>query len=469
MGQDITTGEFTPEDFVRFRQRLDAEMQLLRRWFAEEKFCNDELECGLELEAWLIGSDGFPVPDNSLFLATLDRKWVVPELSKFNFEVNVSPQYISGTGLPDMKSELGATWNRCRSVAEKLEHRILSIGILPTVTDSMLCIDNMSQIPRYSALNEQVLKLRGGQPVVLSIAGRDQLRTEHHDLMLESAATSIQVHLKVPPQKSVRYYNASIIASAFTVAVAANSPLLFGKRLWDDTRITVFEQAVDTLGPKRRVTFGDAYVDDSLLELFEHNALKHRILLPADLQRAPSTMPYVRMHNGTIWNWNRALIGFENDGSPHLRIEHRPMSASPSIADLFADTTFYLCLAHHFATSAVALESLVPFETAHENFYAGARFGLSANISWLDGRTDTIAELLSSGIAQAAFDAGAELGIESNFLRACEETIRGRLETKQNGATWQRRKYSEYHGDVARLLLDYEANQDSGHPVHTWC
>ncbi len=387
MGDEIETSEFTRADAEQFRSHLKAEMELLQSWFAGNKFCHDELQCGLELEAWLVGDDGLPVPDNTLFLTTLDRQMVVPELSKFNFEFNVSPQYVAGTGLADMQAEMRATWMRCEQVAAQLGHRIVSVGVLPTVADAMLCPENMSPLKRYAALNERVLRLRQGRPLALKIAGVDTLESLHHDVMLEAAATSLQVHLKVPQAVSVRYYNASLVASAFTVALAANAPLLFGKRLWDDTRIPLFEQAVDTGGTHPRVSFGDQFLQESLFELFEHNFQHHRVLLPVHIEQAPARMPYVRMHNGTIWNWNRALIGFEADGQPHLRIEHRPMSASPSLADLFADLSFYLGLVHYLATLPEPIESQINFNSARHNFYVAAKSGLAAQIQWLDGRT----------------------------------------------------------------------------------
>ncbi len=274
MGVEIESTQFTDADLASFRIRLQDEMDLLRRWFAGNKFCDDQLQCGLELEAWLVDSAGLPVPDNTLFLSTLDRSSVVPELSKFNFEFNVSPQYIAGSGLAEMQAELRGTWQRCEEVAHTLGHHIVAIGILPTVTDHMLCPANMSPLKRYAAINQQVLRLRGGRPLLLEIDGVDSLRTSHNDVMLESAATSLQVHLKVPQADSVRYYNASLIASAFTVAMAANAPLFLGRRLWEDTRIPVFEQAVDTAGPLRRVSFGQRYLEKSLMELFDDNELR---------------------------------------------------------------------------------------------------------------------------------------------------------------------------------------------------
>lgn len=467
MGQEISSEEFSQAHFDQFSKHLAAEMELLRGWFSGEKFCDDSLQCGLELEAWLIGVDGMPAPDNRLFLSTLDREWVVPELAKFNFELNVQPQYLSGCGLRDMQSDLNATWDRCRKVAERLQHRVVSIGILPTVTEDMLCLENMSTLKRYAALNRQVLQMRGGAPLNLEISGADHLSTIHQDLMLESAATSIQVHLKVPERLSVRFYNASLIASAITVALAANAPLLFGKRLWDDTRITLFEQAVDTAGPIPRVSFGDRYVRESLLELFEQN-LARRVMLPVEIEQAPARMPYTRMHNGTVWNWNRPLIGFEADGTPHLRIEHRPMSASPSIADLFADTALYLGLVLYLANHSPAPESLLEFAIARANFYRAARGGMASEITWIDGRQYGIAELLENGLLDQALEALQNQGVRCEDVETSRAILAARLANRQNGAAWQRRKYADLEGDLTALLLDYEKNQVSGKPVHSW-
>jgi hypothetical protein len=310
--------------------------------------------------------------------------------------------------------------------------------------------------------------LRGGKPVRLKITGDDVLESLHHDLMLEGATTSLQVHLKVSQALARRYYNAALIASAFTVALAANAPLLFGKRLWDDTRIPVFEQAVDTLGREPRVTFGTDYVRDSLLEIFENNIKTHRVLLPAVREEASARMPHLRMHNGTIWHWNRPLIGFEADGTPHLRIEHRPMSASPTVADLFADMQFYLGLVHALATMRIEPETLLPFDNAKQNFYAAAQRGLKSNVQWLDGQIQPLIRLLSDLVLPLATEGMENLGIAPSQIAATTEIIRGRIETRQNGAGWQRRQFAAYDGDVNRLLLHYVHHQQAGAPVHTW-
>jgi gamma-glutamyl:cysteine ligase YbdK (ATP-grasp superfamily) len=468
LGDEISTVDFTAEDAHQFQSHLQSEMELLHSWFEGGKFVHDQLQCGLELEAWLIGQDGLPAPDNTLFLSTLDRQMVVPELSKFNFEFNVSPQYVAGEGLAVMESELRATWLRCEQVAAQLGHNIVAVGILPTVADAMLCVENLSPLKRYAALNERVLRLREGRPVHLRIAGMDVLESRHHDVMLEAAATSLQIHLKVPQADSVRFYNASLIASSFTVALAANAPLLFGHRLWEDTRIPLFEQAVDTGGRFPRVTFGEGYVRESLFELFQHNCQEHRVLLPVRLEQAPARMPYVRMHNGTIWNWNRPLIGFEENGQPHLRIEHRPLSASPTLADLFADVGMYLGLVHSLATAATAPEALIGFDKVRRNFYAAAQYGLQAEVSWLDGRVYVLAELLADRLLPLALEAMSRMGIATQCVERCQTVLEGRVQSQQNGASWQRRAFEHFLGDRQQILAAYLSHQHRSQPVHTW-
>lgn len=468
MGSDIATEHFTATDSAKFRDRMQAEMGLLRSWFAGNKFCDDDLQCGLELEAWLVDQSGLPVPDNTLFLATLDRRTVVPELAKFNFEFNVSPQYVAGNGLADMRAELDTTWRQCEQVADTLGHRIVSIGMLPTVTERMLGPHNMSPLKRFAAINRQVLRMREGKPLALEIDGLDTLRTTHSDVMLESAATSVQFHLKLPQDVTVRYYNASLLASAFTVALAANAPFLFGHRLWDDTRIAVFEQAVDTAGPIRRVSFGRRYLQRSLMELFDDNWTYHDALLPVQVEEAPARMPHVRLHGGTVWNWNRPLIGFESDGQPHLRIEHRPLSASPSLSDLFADLHFYLGLVHYLAGLSDSPESQLEFSQASENFYAAAQSGLGAEVYWLDGCKQPLVGLIQQALLPRALDALAELGVATEQIASTGEIIRGRVETRQNGAAWQRQMLTACDGDAQRLLANYQSRQQSSQPVHTW-
>jgi hypothetical protein len=263
MGQEINEVRFSQQDFDNFHHRLTQETELLGRWFDENRLKTCEPKAGLELEAWLIDQNKSPAPINGIFLETLDSPLVTPELATFNVEFNLAPEEISGSVLSRMNTILQKDWNKARHVANQLDADLSMIGILPTVENKHLIMDNLSSMNRYVALNHEILRLRGGRPLQLDIHGKDILRAEHNDVMLESATTSFQIHLQVSPEFAVRAYNASIIASAPLVAISANSPYLFGKDLWAETRIPLFEQAVEvggyeeeSHGPMRRVTFG---------------------------------------------------------------------------------------------------------------------------------------------------------------------------------------------------------------------
>jgi hypothetical protein len=273
--------------------------------------------------------------------------------------------------------------------------QLQAIGILPTISQQQLVLRNMSQLQRYIALNQQILRLRGGRPIELHIEGEESLSLRHHDVMLEAATTSFQIHLQVDAGLAARYYNAAKIASAAVVAASANSPFLFGRQLWEETRIPLFEQAVSVGASDRtnRVSFGFRYIDHSIFEVFESNLQRYPVLLPMCSEESPAALSHLRLHNGTIWRWNRPLIGFSADGRPHIRIEHRVVPAGPTHLDQFANAAFFYGLVTAFARAAVAPELRLPFDACRGNFYRAARQGLHAQVEWLDGRRGSIGEL----------------------------------------------------------------------------
>jgi hypothetical protein len=310
MGEEIDRRFFDAEDFSLFRSRLDEETALLSALFENNSFSRRGDVAGFELEVWLVDERGDPLPKNAEYLAQLNNPLVVPELAEFNVELNGSPTALRGRVFSRLHDELDATWRACQGAAEQLGCHLVTIGILPTVAESHLSSNFMSQMVRYQSLNDRVMALRDGKPLVLEIEGDSRLSTTHPDVMLEAAATSFQIHLQCRPDWAVRDFNASIVTSAPIVAASANSPYLFGHALWDETRIPLFEQAVD-VGERNsaRVSFGSGYVRQSLLEIFEENQREHLILIPAVHDDPPNKFSHVRFHNGTLWRWNRPLSG----------------------------------------------------------------------------------------------------------------------------------------------------------------
>jgi gamma-glutamyl:cysteine ligase YbdK (ATP-grasp superfamily) len=475
MGQEIEAARFTPDDFVEYAEHLRAETVLLGEWFSDDVFSPRDRMGGFELEAWLIDSESRPAPLNETFLKHLDNPMVVPELARFNVELNDHPQHLWGSALSRFEASLGATWQQCRQAAADLHIRLLMIGILPTLEEDVLTQANMSDLKRYRALNEQILRLREGRPLQLDINGREHLRVAHDNVMLEAATTSFQLHLKVHPHVATRAYNASMIASAPMVAVAANSPWLFGHDLWSETRIPLFEQSVAvggfagaSQGPMRRVSFGSGYVRDSILECFVENEQHYPLLLPMQFHEGLDQMSHVRLHNGTIWRWNRPLIGFDYDGMPHLRIEHRVISGGPTIVDMIANAAMFFGLTQVLMTTADPPEQQLPFATARDNFYAAAQHGLDAHVTWLDGKRSSVQHLLLDHLVPMARQGLEQLEIDSGDINRYLGIIEQRARSGQTGTVWQRAYVERHGGDLAAMTNAYYEQQEKGAPVHEW-
>ncbi|MDH5257511.1 MAG: glutamate--cysteine ligase, partial [Gammaproteobacteria bacterium] len=454
MGDEISNSHFSDQDYQYYYEQLRNETLDLKNLFSENKFSSVSNYCGLEQEAWILNSDYYPAPENQFLLDSLNNDLLSPELARFNIELNVTPQKLSGAGLSKMQSELQALWDLCDNTLNQKNLHLEMVGILPTVSDADLVVDNMSAMKRYEALNEQVLKSRDGKPLSLNIVGIEHLKSVHSDVMLESAATSLQLHRQIDAPSSARYYNASILASAITVAISANAPFLFGKKLWEETRIPLFEQAVEVggyghamNGPIRRVSFGSGYAKQDIFECFNENLQHYPVLLPVKLDTNSKQFSYLRMHNGTIWRWNRPIIGFDSDGTPHLRIEHRVMAAGPTIIDEMANAAFFFGLQEYYATTLQSAEEIVEFSEAKNNFYSAAQHGISAQIKWPNLKDKTISKqsiqnLICSPLLKYAADGLSNLGLDQADIDRYLGVIESRAKSGQTGSVWQK-KYLE--------------------------
>lgn len=467
MGQEISVSRFTAQDFSRFLQRLRDETGQLDNWFRQRLFSNQGGIGGFELEAWLVDTDGSPAPVNHDFLAYLNNPLVVPELAAFNVELNTDPRQLEAAALTAMEDSLAATWSACQHAAREFDASLVMVGILPSVTQKQLSLRHMTSMARYRALNEQVFLLRHGEPVHLHIEGQETLSLTHHDVMLEAGTTSLQIHLQVPFEQAHRYMNAATIASAPMVAAAANSPYLFGHDLWAETRVPLFEQAVEVGSPKhRRVTLGNGYIDASLFECFRENLDAYPVLVPIDLADSAEALAHLRFHNGTIWRWNRPLIGVEQP--PHLRIEHRVVPAGPSVTDCIVNAAFFYGLMQYWTATFESLTEQLDFATVRHNFYTCARKGLDAEIKWLDGYEGQVSELLLQRLLAEARQGLQQLGIRTQDIEHYLGIMEQRIARGRNGAGWQRAWVAKHGRDMQALTRAYQECQESGMPVSEW-
>jgi len=476
MGQEIPRTCFSETDFRQFGARLADETAALRSFAKSGGFADDRYVAGFELEAWLLDHAGLPNPVNEVYLRALNDPLVVPELSRFNVELNAPPVEMGAGMLAAMEESLLATWEKCQQRAHGMDTVLAMIGILPTIREKDLCLANMSAMNRFEVLNAQVLQQRNGAPIRIDIAGADQLHLTRPDVMLEAATTSFQLHLQVPYALAGRYYNASLISCGPLLAAAVNSPLLFGQRLWQETRVPLFEQAVELGGyaglaepTVRRVTFGRDYVGaDGLLELFTENLDHYPVLLPMLQKDAPARFSHLRLHNGAIWRWVRPLIGFDTTGQAHVRLEQRVLPSGPTVLDMVANAALYYGLVRALAEHPHAIECDLPFAGARANFYAAARHGVQAELTWLDGRRHAARDLILDVILPLAHHGLRDAGPSEAEIEHYLGVVEARVRSGQTGAAWQLQRLAQLGGDVHRMMDDYLDNQRAGSPVHEW-
>lgn len=480
MGQEINTATFVDSDFVRFSELMQQEMKVLEQWFREEKFTAGVRMCGLELEGWLVDERFSPAPKNAEFLEQLKHPLVGAELAKFNFELNTAPRKLGGesNALSRLHKEISDIWDACRKQANVQGMHALTIGVMPTLEEGMLNVENMTVSKRYEALNQQLFNSRAHVPLSFRIDEGEGIHIEQPDMMLEAASTSLQVHLKVGQEEAVRCYNASILASAPLVAASANSPYLYGRALWDESRIAIFERSVPSGNLRdadgrviRRAGFGTGYAKESLFEPFAENLALYPPILPEVQWDATEPLPHVRLHNGTVWRWNRPILGFDGGDpqKPHLRIEHRTMAAGPSLPDVVANAAYYLGLTFELMSQPTPPEQYLPFEVARENFYNAAKYGLDANIRTSDGSLNNMRQFSVDVLLPLARKGLERLGIQCSDIEAyIDGVMEPRLRSGQNGANWQKSFVTKYGSDMRVMLREYILRQESGEPVHLW-
>lgn len=469
MGQEINHEHFSDDDWVLYRQRLQQEMQLLRQQYQAGVFSSRSPVGGFEIEGWLVDQEHKPVCKNEAFFKAFDNDELVSaELAKFNIELNNEPFALQGSVFHRFENSLKQTWEKAVQAAQDVDAQLLLIGVLPTAMLQDFSLENMSSMHRYHALNQQILALRHPHPITLDIAGRDHLKIQHDSVMLEAATTSFQIHMQVPWQLAHHYYNASLLASAPVLAAAVNSPYLFGHDLWAETRVPLFEQAVSTNNQNApRVGFGERFMEQSILECFDDNLSHYEVLLPELFDQPAQHFNHLRLHNGVIWRWNRPLIGFDEDGTPHFRIEHRTLPAGPTIVDMIANAVFYYGLAESLVPQCQQNNLPCDFKQTKANFYQVAQQGLDAIISW-DGAEVPVQILILEKLLPMAEVGLQHLKIDQAEISHYLGIIEKRVSKKQTGADWQR-AFIRRHGDNQQALMKaYGLNQQSQQPVSEW-
>jgi gamma-glutamyl:cysteine ligase YbdK (ATP-grasp superfamily) len=468
---------------------MRACLEVLDRMLRESRLDSGSHRVGLEIEFNLVDGHGRAAMTNAAVLAAIDDPAWTSELGQFNVEFDADPAALSGDVFAMLEASLGGMLARAAERAEAAGSRLAMIGILPSLREGDIGADTISANPRYQLLNDQMLAARG-EEMRIGIDGREQLLAYVDHIMPEAACTSVQCHLQVSPDMFGCYWNAAQAIAGIQVALGANSPYLFGRELWRETRIPLFEQATDTRaeelkhqGVRPRVWFGDQWIG-SVTDLFEENLRYFPALLPLCDDEDPVSvldrgetpdLAELALHNGTVYRWNRPVYAVA-DGKPHLRVENRVLPAGPTLADILANAAFYYGLVHELAEAEPPIWSHLPFAGAAANLTAGARNGIDAVVFWPGYDNVPVTELTLRHLMPLAARGLERWGVASADAARLLSIIEGRCLARQNGASWQVASVHKVQergladrAEALRLMTQhYIGRMNSKEPVHTW-
>ncbi len=437
---------------------------------------------GAEQEMFLIDRYLRPAPVSLEVLKQANDARLTTEIARFNLEANLTPLKLENDCFSRMEKELTDVIEIARNSAATQNVDVLLSGILPTLQKSDLTLDNLTPVARYHELDRGVIRMRGG-PLSIHIKGLDELQLTHDNIMMESCNTSFQVHFQSNAREFANHYNVAQAITAPVLAVAVNSPLLFGQRLWQETRVALFQHSTDERSRPQlarnqptRVSFGDCWLQHSVIELFHDQITRFRPIMITQPDENPfavlargetPALSALRMHNGTVWRWNRACYGVDN-GVPHLRIENRALPSGPTIIDEIANAAFFIGLMVALPQVYGEIATQMAFDDAKLNFFRAARHGLDAHFHWLDGQSHNAAALILDQLLPLARQGLTNALVASDdidmYLGVIEERARG----GQTGARWIMKSLSAIGNSASKLTSQILANQKQGEPVHRW-
>jgi CBS domain-containing protein len=443
---------------------------------------------GAEQEMFLINSDLRPAPVALDVLKHANDPRLTTEIARFNLEANLTPLHLTKNCFSLMEEELKDAIEVARNGAASVGANVLLAGILPTLQKADLTLENLTPIPRYRELDKGVIGLRGG-PLSIHIKGLDELYLTHDNIMMESCNTSFQVHFQSSPNEFVNHYNVAQAITGPVLAVSVNSPVLFGHRLWQETRVALFQHSTDERSRPQlarshptRVSFGEQWLRNSVVELFHDQICRFRPIMITQPDENPfqvlargetPLLSALRMHNGTVWRWNRACYGV-SDGIPHLRIENRALPAGPTIVDEIANATFFTGLMLAVPEEYGDISGRMAFDDAKQNFFRAARHGLDAQFNWIDGRNCSASSLILDELLPLARQSLTAADVDPADVDKYLSIIEERAHTRQTGARWITKSLSAVSSSVPKdarqrtLTSEILARQTKSKPVHCW-
>lgn len=485
----VATDEMVMQNFVR---NLLRDVRAFEHMLDNDWFESDIVRIGAEQEMCMVDSHTYkPATIAVEALKKMQQyEWVGTELAKFNLETNMTPQVFTGKCLSLMENENAEQLKIIRDKLKGMNAHLILTGILPTLRKFDLELHNLTPKDRYFALMESINRQLIGQAYELRLSGIDELLVKHDSPLLEACNTSFQVHLQVPPARFVQMYNIAQTLAAPILAIAANSPIVFGKRLWHETRIALFQQSLDirtTHDHMRerspRVSFGTGWLENSILEIYKEDIARFRVLLSADVEEDSleliqrGIVPKLRallVHNSTVYRWNRPCYGISDNGKPHLRIENRVLPSGPTVVDETANAAFWLGAMMGMANLYPDIRQHLLWEDVRDNFSKAAQFGIDSQFNWFKDKKISACDLVLNELLPIARSGLESQGVDAGDIDKYLGIIEARAKDHMNGARWQLRAFTKLKKEVGRdealtaLTAAIIKNQTKGMPVHTW-
>lgn len=443
---------------------------------------------GVEQELCLVDATWRPTPIILDVLPKIDNKNFTTELAKFNLEINLPPIEFTNDCLATLESNLRQNIKLVEKVLQDEDAKVILTGILPTIRNKDLNISNMTPLDRYYALAKSLSKLRQGM-FEFHISGTDELITSHDSVMFESCNTSFQLHYQVSSNEFVDLYNWAQLISGPVLAASTNSPLLLGKRLWRETRIALFQQSIDIRqskdhlrGRSSRVSFGNRWIYDSIVDAFKEDIVRFETLLSNDEKTNSMKMleegnipnlDALLVHNSTIYKWNRPCYGIFK-GKPHFRIENRYLASGPTIPDQVANAAFWFGLMSGIPDEYRNLPEKFEFDDAKTNFLKAARDGLDNKFQWFNDKKISAQDLIQDILLPISTEGLKKANVLEKDIVKYLGIIEERVKSGKTGSQWMIDSYNNIRKTgtrdqalVATTAAIYNRQQEMK-PVHLW-
>ena len=488
MGSHAVTAIKTQKNRKDFVHHLLNDIEALEYMIKNDLFENGIQRVGVEQELCIVDKDYRPSTNALEILNKINDIHYTTELALFNLEINLDPCELKDTCFSDIEKQLIALLEKGYKVAAETDNnKIILTGILPTLRKKDLIFKNVTPFKRYKTLNKVLKKIRGDD-FKLHILGIDELILKHESILFEACNTSFQVHLQVSPEDIIDKYNWSQAIAGPMLSIMTNSPILLGKELWSETRIALFQQSIDLRNvshisreQKPRVSFGNSWIKDSILELFTDDISRYPPLVFSKFEEnsiesvKKGIMPKLKalnLHNGTLYKWNRLCYGV-HENTAHLRIENRYIPSGPSVKDEIANALLWVGVMQGMPKKYQNIWKKMSFYDARGNFINAARTGINTYFNWFD-KGISAKKLLENILIPMAKEGLLKSKINESEIDYYLGIIQKRIDTSTTGSKWiirnkrkLREKVSKYESNVILTEHIYR-NQISNKVISEW-